>query len=275
MRAHRIAFIGTGTIARAHAYVMDALSHYYDDLPSRIRDVVASHQAERAQIFATQHGFDRALVLEDFWRCGDIDTVFILGDSIGHFQQLRSALRIVGIRRIYVEKPICMTQHEESQIADIAANLPPEITVQVGFQFLQMGVVRRALRLLKEGLFGSPVHFHIRYLHGAYLEKTYRDVRQSRLQSAPVGGAISDLGSHAFSLAIAFLGTDIEVTAARQAGGFSDVPENSDLCTTVLVHATRSNSIGTLVASRISAGAGDFLEMEFRGTEGAFRFSTE
>jgi predicted dehydrogenase len=177
--------------------------------------------------------------------------------------------------RFYLEKPPCAGSREEQELASLAGALPAGKAVQVGFQFLQMGAVRRALSLTRTVPFGPPVHFHARYLHSGYLDAEYRKKRQGRLKPAPTGGALADLGSHPLSLLVAFLGEGLEVVTARQSGAFPDVPPGSDLCTTALLRDTKSGAVGTLVASRISAGAGDVLELEVRYTEGAFRLTSE
>jgi predicted dehydrogenase len=178
-----------------------------------------------------------------------------------------------GIRRIYVEKPLCVSAAEERRIEN--ALVSAGVTIQMGFQYLQMPSVRRALKMWRSGEFGEPVHFDVRYLHDGYLDRAYRDARRSRLKPTPLGGALSDLGSHAISLLTAFLGAELEVVAARKSSRFPDVPADSDLCTTALLRDRRTGAAGSLVASRVSAGASESLDMELRGTRGAFRFSGE
>lgn len=68
------------------------------------------------------------------------------------------------------------------------------------FQYLFMSSVREAMTLWNSGKLGKPLHFNLKYYHGDYLRKEYRDKRSSRLTLAPDGGAMVDLGSHAISL---------------------------------------------------------------------------
>lgn len=267
----RIAFAGAGAIARAHAYALAALPYYYAGVPERVRVAVASRTRDKAAAFAARFGFSEAVELDELWRREDIDTLFIAGPNESHCGQLCAALRMPGIRRIYLEKPVCISAAEEGRIEQAA--VPDGVAVQTGFQYLQMPAARRALKMWRRGEFGDPVHFEARYLHDGYLDRAYRDARRSRLQPTPAGGALSDLGSHAFSLLAAFLGTDLEVVAARQSGRFDDVPEDSDLCTSALLEHRGSGAAGSVVASRVSAGAAESLDLEIRGTLGAFRFS--
>jgi predicted dehydrogenase len=114
----------------------------------------------------------------------------------------------------------------------------------------------------KKGKLGKPLHFDLKYWHSDYLRKEYRDKRQSRLTPAPDGGAMADLGSHSLSLLIAILGNRVMVTSALQAGHFSDVREDSDLFSQISLYDASSGAAGTLSASRISSGTGDYFSFE-------------
>jgi predicted dehydrogenase len=275
VKEHRIAFVGAGGIASAHALALAVLPYYYPDVPRIVRVAVASKTPASRQSFASRYGFSYALDPSDLWTLDNIDTVFVLGPNELHYSLLQRSLERKNVRYIYVEKPICVTREEEEALTQLAANWPEEKVIQTGFQFLQMSTVRKALSLMREGDFGTPIHFHVRYLHSGYLESSYRNERRSRLKPSPVDGALVDLGSHALSLLVAFMGEDLEIVSARQSGTFPDVPAGSDLCTTILLNDRSSGAAGTLVASRISAGAGDLLELEVRYTGGSLRLSTE
>ncbi len=274
MESYRVAFIGAGGIARAHAFAMAALPYYYDGTPSLVREAVVSARPESRQRFAETYGFAEALPLDALVSRDDIDTVFILGPNELHAAHLEQTLKMKNLRCVYLEKPICASKQEEEHVARLEKNLLQGIYIQAGFQFLQMSNVRRALRLWKEEDFGTPIHFQARYLHSGYLDSQYRKKRHSRLKPIPAGGAMADLGSHALSFLVAFLGENLDVMAARQSGHFNDVPTGSDLCTTALIRDGKSGAHGTVGASRISAGAGDQLELEIMCTKCSLRLST-
>ena len=118
------------------------------------------------------------------------------------------------------------------------------------------------------------IHFDIKYYHSDYLKKEYRDKRTNRLTPAPDGGAMADLGSHIISMLIAFLGNGIEIKGAVQAGQFDDVPEDSDLFSQIFIHDKTSGAVGSLSASRISAGTGDDIVFEIYAEKGALRYSS-
>jgi len=144
----------------------------------------------------------------------------------------------------------------------------------VGFQFLFSSAIREALLFRKSGKLGKPVHFDIKYYHGDYLRKEYRDKRKSRLTPAPDGGAMADLGSHAISLLLSFLGNRLRITGALQSGNFDDVPAESDLFSLITLHDDATGAVGTLSASRISSGTGDYITFELYCEKGALRYSS-
>lgn len=269
-----IAFVGAGAMARAHAYAISALPFYYQNMGKINRTAVTSATPESRREFAAQFGFKDTMETDDLWERGDIDTVFILGPNVHHYRHLKKVLGMKSITRVYVEKPICVTKDEEYSLLQLTARIPEGIVIQAGFQFLQMAAIRKALQLWRRGDFGDLIHFQARYLHSSYLEQDYREQRRSRLKPFPEGGALVDLGSHLYSIIVAFLGQDLKIVSAEQSGRFNDVTAESDLCTVALAKSSRNSAIGTIVASRISAGAGEVLELELSCTNGSLRFST-
>jgi predicted dehydrogenase len=268
----RIAFLGTGTFARAHAYALAAMPYHYGDAPTIERVAVASTTRERREAFAARFGFAHAVEPNALWDLGPIDAVFLLGPNQVHCSQLVGCIDR-GVRAIYVEKPLCVDARELATLEALRTS-DGGPRVQIGYQFLQTSGVRGARRFWAEG--GDvPTHFSVRYLHGDYLAAGYRQERRWRLSSGPSGGALADLGSHAMSMLVAFLGPDLDVVAARRSGSLPDVPPDSDLCATVMLTEKKSGAAGTLTASRVSAGSGDLLELEIWGATRCIRFSTE
>jgi len=275
MDTYRLAVVGSGSMAQCHTYAFNALRHYYRPCPTFVPAVVASPSPERRDEFAKRNGFEAAVSPEELWVRDDVDGVFLAGPNSTHFEHLIAATEMKSIRRIYLEKPICASRQEMEELSARLTNWPSDKTVQIGYQFLQMGAFRKALSLIREGVFTDPVCISARYLHSGYLSEGYRRSRQHRLLALPAGGAAVDLGSHVLSMLVALLGDEIEVIAAGSSGRFRDVPAGSDLCTNVLIRENRSGATGTITASRISAGSDDLLEIEIHYLNGALRLSTE
>jgi len=268
-----IGFIGSGGIARSHAFSLNSLKYYYNDAPSIELAAVCSARNESRKLFAERFGFAEACSLDDFVTNNRIDTVFILGPNKVHFEHFSAALGMKAIKRIYLEKPVCSNTEEEKSIRKLVES-NPSVRFQVGFQYLFTSAVRESLFLWKSGKLGKPVHFDLKYYHSDYLRKEYRNKRASRLTPAPDGGAMADLGSHAISFLIAFLGNNIRITGAMQAGHFDDVPAESDLFSQISILDDKSQAAGTLSSSRISSGTGDNLSFEFYAEKGAIRYSS-
>ena len=267
-----IGFLGAGNIAKSHSYALDVLNYYYKESPKINKIVVASPTPASREGFTAQFGFHKATPPELIWDC-DIDTLFILGPNQTHTSQLLHAVKLDEIKRIYVEKPIGTSQKDIDALEALDRRHHGKI-ILMGFQYLQKSAIRQALHHWKTEDFGGPIHFRAEYLHSSYLDPDYRQSHANRFKPIPIDGAAVDLGSHPLSLLLAFLGDQLRVMSAGVSGTFEDVPQYTDLCTTILLEEVKSGAVGTLVASRISAGAGDHLSFEIRGTRGSLQYST-
>jgi predicted dehydrogenase len=270
----RIGFLGAGGIARSHSYALDTMKYYYSDAPSFEKVVAACRTPETREAFASQLGFCESSSPQDIWQRDDLDAIYILGPNQTHTPQLLQAAAMPGVSRIYVEKPIGISQQEILDLEALDKNNQDKFII-VGFQFLQKSPIRNALIHWKTGVFGTPVHFRAEYMHGSYIDHDYRRYREERLAPIPINGAAADLGSHILSLLTAFLGETLVVTAARKSGDYDDVPKGNDLCTTALIEEPVTGAVGTFLASRVSPGTGDHLTLEINGTVGAIRFSSQ
>jgi len=269
-----IGFIGAGGIARAHAFSLNALKYYYNDAAEVNCVSVTSSRPESRESFAQNYGFSRAEAIEDFVRSEDIDTVLILGPNKVHYEHLSLAMGMPNVKRIYLEKPVCSTMEEEEKMKSLIKNNIKGIQIQVGFQYLLTSSVREALSFWKSGKLGKPIHFDLKYYHGDYLQQSYREKRKTRLTPAPDGGAMADLGSHGISLLMAFFSEDLKILNALQAGSFEDVPNNSDLFSSLSLIDPGSKAVGNMSASRISSGTGDLIQLEIYAENGTLKYSS-
>lgn len=270
---YHIGFLGAGGIARAHAYALQSLKFFYPDPPGIELVSVCSAREESMKTFAGSFGFRGYEPIDRFTRNGAIDTVFIMGPNSTHFEHFKAAVGMPGVQRIYLEKPVCSNMAEEVEMARLLQESGKQ--VQVGFQYLQTPAVREALAFWKSGILGKPIHFDLKYYHGDYLYKSYRDKRRTRLTPAPDGGAMADLGSHGISLLTAFLGNGLRMVNAIQSGSFEGVPAGSDLFSSVALVDPQTLAAGYLSASRISSGSGDLVYLEIYAEKGTLRYSSQ
>ncbi len=269
-----VGFIGAGGIARSHAYSLNSLRYFYNDAPDIELAAVCSATPDSRRSFSDRFGFLRPCDLSEFISDKKINTVYILGPNRVHYEHLKAAIGMQSVKRIYLEKPVCASLTEENDIAALTRD-HQEVKIQVGFQYLFSPAVREALAFWKAGSLGKPIHFDLKYFHSDYLNKGYREKRASRLTPAPDGGAMADLGSHAISLVIAFLGNRLRIASGLQAGSFGDVPFDSDLFSLISLLDDATGAAGTLSASRISCGTGDSLSLEIFAEKGALRYSSD
>jgi predicted dehydrogenase len=275
MQKIHVGFLGAGGIAQAHVYASEALKFYYSKVPEIILESVASIRPESRTAFAKKYGFNRAQSVGDFVRNEKIQAVFILGPNKVHFEHFELALNMPNVKYIYLEKPVCSSLEEENKMKTLLEAASTSVKIQVGFQYLQTSAVREGLKFWKSGKIGKPIHFDLKYYHGDYLQKAYREKRVTRLTPAPDGGAMADLGSHGISLLMAFMGEDLQITSALQAGEFEGVPAGSDLFSSLSLFEPQSGAVGNMSASRISSGTGDFVQLEIFAEKGAFRYSSK
>ena len=270
-----VGFLGAGGIAQAHVYSIQALKFYYYELPEIVLESVASARKESRERFAEKFGFNKAQSVGEFSINEKIEAVFILGPNKVHFEHFEMALRMPNVKYIYLEKPVCSSLSEEEKMKALLANAGSNIKIQVGFQYLQTSSVREALKFWKSGTLGKPIHFDLKYYHGDYLQASYREKRVTRLTAAPDGGAMADLGSHGISLLMAFMGEELQIMNALQGGGFKDVPEGSDLFSSISMIDPRTGAVGNMSASRVSSGTGDLVYLEIYAEKGALRYSSK
>jgi predicted dehydrogenase len=268
-----IGFIGAGGIARSHAYSLRSLRYFYETAPDIELEAVCSVHKDSRESFARRFGFFKSYDIKELVNNKRINTVFILSPNNMHYEHLIAVIGMTPIKRIYLEKPVCSNPDEEVAIAGLTEKYPG-IKIQVGFQFLFSAALRNAIIFRKSGKLGNPIHFDVKYYHGDYLQKEYRNRRTSRLTPAPDGGAMADLGSHAISMLIAFLGNRLKITGALQGGHFEDVSVDSDLFSQISLYDDASGAVGTLSASRISSGTGDYFTFELYAEKGALRYSS-
>ncbi|MGQ8338472.1 Gfo/Idh/MocA family oxidoreductase [Sunxiuqinia sp. A32] len=269
MKTLNIGFLGAGGIARAHAFALNSIQFYYQETPTLKLVSVCSQREESRTKFAKDFGFEKAETFDQFIKNESLDAVLILGPNKVHAEHLKAVHEMPNVTKIYLEKPVCSSLQEEQELSELISSSKK---IQIGFQFLQMSAMIKALKFWSETDFGKPIHFSFRYLHADYLKLSYRDKRRTRLTPAPDGGAMADLGSHAISLMLAFLGKELTITSAVQGGNFEDVDKGSDLFSEISLIDKSSGAVGHLNASRVSSGTGDLLAFEIYAEKGAIRF---
>ena len=73
-----VGFIGSGGIARSHAYSLNSLRYFYNDSPEIRLERVCSSTEESRTVFAKNFGFSKSSDLDEFINDDKINTVFII-----------------------------------------------------------------------------------------------------------------------------------------------------------------------------------------------------
>ncbi len=269
-----IGFLGAGGIAKSHAFALSSLKYYYADAPDIIQEAVHSIREESRNTFARNFDFRTAVDLSSFLENRNINTIYILGPNNIHFTHLEAVMKMPEVDRIYLEKPVCSNLQEEEQMTHFV-EMYAEKKIQIGFQMTQMAAIQKALQFWESQDFGKTIHFNFTLKHGDYLKKAYREKRLTRLTLAPDGGAMADLGSHAVSMAVAFVGEDLTILNAIQGGAFPDVPAGSDLYSEISLYQKSTGAVGTISGSRVSSGTGDYFAFEIFAEKGAIKFTSQ
>jgi len=209
----RFGFVGAGFVAGVHA---EALR----EVPDAELAAVYSQSRARAEAFAQAHGAGRAT---DDWRSvvtgGDVDAVLLMLPNFRHAEVAQAAA--AAGKHVLVEKPLCLTLDEAD--AMISACERAGVLLGYGEQLCFTPKYERLRQLAGEGAFGRVYHLRQAEKHSGPHAEWFWDMRRSG------GGALMDMGCHAFGWFRWFLGPafrpvevlcrcDTHVHAARTQG---------------------------------------------------------
>jgi predicted dehydrogenase len=186
----RFGFLGAGFVAAVHAEALREVEG------AEIR-AVYSRSAARAQAFARRHG---AALGTDDWRrvvcSADIDAVLVMLPNFLHAEVACAAA--AERKHVLVEKPLCLSLAEAD--AMISACRGAGVLLGYGEQLCFTPKYERLRELAGEGAFGRVFHLRQSEKHSGPHADWFWDVRQSG------GGALMDMGCHAFGWFRHFLG---------------------------------------------------------------------
>jgi len=171
---------------------------------------VASRRLETARMFAAEHGAQvsaygdyEALVADP-----DVDVVYVATPNEFHVEH--SLLAIEAGKAVLCEKPMALSQDQAEQI--FAAARRRGVFCMEGMWMRCSPALLQALAAIDDGAIGEP------RLLAAQLGFPNVAVPDSRLFSAPGGGALLDLGVYLVSLAHAAFGMPRDVVARAVIG---------------------------------------------------------
>ena len=188
----RLGFLGAGFVAGVHAEALREI----DGVEVA---AVYSRTAARAEVFAREHGV--ALATDDWRRVvehPELDAVLVLLPNDRH-AEVTCAAAAAG-KHVLVEKPLCLTLAEAD--AMIAACRSAGVLLGYGEQLCFTPKYERLRQLAAEGAFGTVLRLRQAEKHSGPHAGWFWDVAHSG------GGALMDMGCHAFGWFRHFLGPD-------------------------------------------------------------------
>ncbi len=244
----RVAIIGTGGIAHAHAEAIAALS------PHAELAAVVDLDADRARAFAERFG--GAAVYSDastLLAAEDLGLVHICTPPQTHVPLAIQALR-AGVPAL-IEKPTALSLAEMDEL--VAASRETGVPALTVFQHRYGAAAQRLIRLVEEGVLGRPLVATCETLWHRTPE--YFDLPWRGRWDVEGGGPTMGHGIHQFDLLLAVLGPWRRLTAfaARQA-----LPTDTEDVSMAVVEFD-NGALATVVNSIVSPRETSRLRFDF------------
>jgi predicted dehydrogenase len=245
---HRVAIVGTGGIAAAHAAAITALAER-----ATLVAVCDTDQA-RADAFSAEWGSPPVYTdIDELLRTERPDLVHICTPPGSHVSLAERCLR-AGVPAL-VEKPPALSLAEMDTLA--TAQRETGVPVLTVFQHRFGGAAVRLRELLADGMLGRPLVAACNTLW--YRDAEYFAVPWRGSWAAEGGGPTMGHGIHQFDLLLSVLGEWEEVTAV--AGRQSRPTETEDVSMAIVRFA--NGALATIVNSVVSVRETSELRFDF------------
>ncbi len=274
----RIAIIGTGGMANAHA-----------DNFKKIRGcklVAACDVVEnRAGSFAQRHGIAADAVfsdVRDLLGTVDCDAVSIVATDLAH-APLSMACIAAG-KHVLCEKPLATCYGDARKMAEAARR--KGVINMVNFSYRNSSAIHKAAELVRRGEIGRVIHFDASYLQSWLVANTWGDWRTNdgllwRLSTRHGSrGTLGDIGVHILDFATYPIGEAASVccrlkTFPKAKGnriGKYVLDANDSAAITVEM---ANGALGTVHTSRWATGYANCLQLRIHGDRGAIRIDLD
>ena len=272
----RVAVVGGGFIAKAHAAAFHALAAYYPELPRVERLLLCDATEDLARKAAARLGFSEWAV---GWEAAvgreDVDLVVIATPPDLHRDVSLAAVR--AGKDVLCEKPLARNANEAAEMCREAVRAG--VLHVTGFNHRQSPLLRQARRLTSEGAVGDVFHVTGRYFQD-YGRDPSRPANWRHQTARAGGGAVTDAGSHLID-AVGLLAGDITAVTAltrtligeRPAEGGTRPVEVEDYAG--FLARFRSGAAGVFELSRTAPGRRNQLAIEVHGSRGSLAFDSE
>lgn len=271
-----IGVIGWGFMGRTHTLALRSLPLFYQNADLRPALIgVCSRTLSKAEQARDDMGFEYATGdYREILRDDRIDVVSICTPNSEHEQMVIEALE--AGKNVYVDKPLTLDGASAERILAAAGRAKGVLQIALNNRFFT--ATMRAKELIEEGRVGDILSFSCRYLHSGSIDPD----NPMGWKMGAGGGVLLDLGSHALDLVTWLTGEyPEEVLCAtntlyperptRDGGVCREIAEDHAL----MLLRLKNGSLGTVEASKITAGTADCMDLEITGNKGALRWKLE
>lgn len=274
--------IGYRLMGKAHSHALHDVAAFFPDLPARpVKRVLCGRDAAEVDQIAARWGWESWTT---DWRQAvqrpDVDAVIVGVPNHLHYEICLAAA--AAAKHTLCEKPLAMNAGQAQEMA--AAAERAGIRHGVAFNYRRVPAVTLARRLVQQGRLGRLYHFRASYLQDWLLDPGYPLTWRLRREEAG-SGTLGDLVSHSVDLARFLVGeiTDVvagDATFVRERPLPEGAPgdprgEVTVDDTAALLVRFAGGAVGTIEASRFSAGRKSGNAFELYGERGSLRFDLE
>jgi myo-inositol 2-dehydrogenase / D-chiro-inositol 1-dehydrogenase len=258
MKRVQLGIIGLGRLGREHA------KNIYYNIPQA--DLTAICSVVQSELDLVSEEMDPRIVTNDYMDLltdRDLDGLVISTNSATHCEIICEAAA-AGVKNIYTEKPIGMSQQEIDKIRQAVTEHKVRLC-QVGYNHRFDHDLCEAKKKVDEGFIGNPILIKMASRDQAGLEEFLVKFAPSS------GGLVADMLTHDYDTARWFTGSEAETIYGL--GGvyaYEGLKAVDDIDNTVILMRFKNGVMVQLEASRNSA-YGYHAPMEIYGSEGCIK----
>lgn len=272
----RLAIIGTGGMANAHA-------HRFKEVKGCVIVAAADIDAVRVEAFAAKHGIPAAYTdTAKMLRAEQIDGVVIATPDAFHAPVALQCLK--AGKHVLCEKPLALNHAEAKRM--VAAAKKAEVIHMVNFSYRDWPAIQAIAQVVAKGVIGEVRHVEASYLQAWLASKVWGDWRTDpkwlwRLSTKHgSNGVLGDVGVHIVDFATYPAGPISAVYA--QLKTFPKAPGDRigdyvlDANDSAVMNVTFANgALGTIHTTRWCGGHKNRLFLKITGTQGTVEFDSD
>ena len=258
MRKIQLGIVGLGRLGRNHA----ANIHYH--IPNaELAAICSVAPRELEEVSGEMHPRFQYLDYRDMFKNPELDGVVIATNSLSHCELAVAAAKL-GVKNVYIEKPLGMTLDEIERIKK-AVEASDIGVFQVGYNRRFDKSYQAMKKKLDEGYIGKPVLIKM-------VNRDPASMAEFIIKFSPTsGGLVFDMLTHDYDAARWFLGSDAKsvyglggVYAYEGLAAVNDIDNCGILC------RFENGAMGWFETTR-NCAYGYHVETEVLGTEGCLR----